>query len=91
MKRVLILVSVILSVPMWGAERGLNKGWTFWSEKDQRHIAVDLPHDAMLHEQRDPDLPSGEATGYFPGGFYHYEKHLDVPESWLKKHGTRRV
>ncbi|MBQ8071154.1 MAG: DUF4982 domain-containing protein [Bacteroidales bacterium] len=75
-----------LSQPQLSSERGFNDGWTFWSEKDAKSEVVDLPHDAMLHEQRDPELPDGEASAYFPGGFYHYEKVLDVPKSWLKRH-----
>lgn len=90
MKKVLVILFIIFSLPALAAESNFNSGWTFWSEKDQQRIVVDLPHDAMLHEPRDPNLPSGEASAYFPGGFYHYEKHIDVPDSWLKKHVTLR-
>lgn len=91
MNKVLALLSLLLSLPALATESNFNDGWTFWSERDQQRIVIDLPHDAMLHEQRDPDLPSGEASGYFPGGYYHYEKQLEVPERWLKKHVTLRL
>ncbi len=40
---------------------------------------VQLPHDAMLAEKRDPRNPSGPAGAYFPGGIYVYEKMLTAP------------
>jgi len=88
MKKVFVILSVILYLPALAAESSFNSGWTFWSERDQKHIVVDLPHDAMLHEERNPELPDGDASAYYPGGFYHYEKVLNVPNSWLGKHVT---
>ena len=35
---------------------------------------VTLPHDAMLHEKRDPKALSGSAGAFFPEGNYVYEK-----------------
>ena len=43
-------------------------GWTCNSQP------VTIPHDAMLHEKRDPDAPSGSAGAFFPDGKYVYEK-----------------
>ncbi len=54
-----------------------NGGWLFWkdgNEVDKR--PVNLPHDAMLEEKRNPDLPKGSGSGFFPGGKYWYEKTL---------------
>lgn len=42
---------------------------------------VDLPHDAMILERRDPNLPEGHAVGYFPGGKYEYTKTLTVDKA----------
>ncbi len=46
---------------------------------------VDLPHDAMVLEERRPDTGNGGHTGYYPGGSYTYTKQLDVPEDWKDK------
>ena len=42
---------------------------------------VTLPHDAMIHQERKPDAPSGSAQAYFPGGKYIYEKHFQRPDA----------
>ena len=44
-----------------------NEEWQFWKEGGDRQN-VTLPHDAMIHEQRDPECKNGKNTGYFPGG-----------------------
>ncbi|GHT97843.1 hypothetical protein FACS1894142_3250 [Spirochaetia bacterium] len=62
-----------------------NKNWIFQKEDGSR-IKVDLPHDAMIAEQRSPDSPGGSANAYFPGGLYVYEKTFDVPEDWQDKY-----
>jgi hypothetical protein len=49
-------------------------------------MTVDLPHDAMIHEKRDPASPGGSALGYYPGGVYVYEKDFAVPQGWREKH-----
>ena len=41
--------------------------------------AVTLPHDAMLHEQRDPKAACGSAGAFFPDGEYVYEKTFARP------------
>ena len=50
-----------------------NTGWTC------NGTAVTLPHDAMIHENRRADNPSGSAQAYFPGGSYVYEKTFEKP------------
>lgn len=50
-----------------------NRGWLFRKEGGDATL-VDLPHDAMLWERRDPCCPAGKQSGYFPGGKYIYEK-----------------
>lgn len=53
----------------------LNSGWSFWKDSNaQSKRMINLPHDAMIEEQRDPNTPNGSATGFYPGGKYYYEK-----------------
>ncbi len=52
-----------------------NTGWTC---NDKR---VTLPHDAMIHEKREPGNPSGSAQAYFPGNTYVYEKNFLKPDA----------
>ena len=52
-----------------------NTGWTCNS------AAVTLPHDAMIHEPRNGENPSGSAQAYFPGGKYVYEKTFERPDA----------
>ena len=50
-----------------------NLGWQFSKEGGEPQT-VNLPHDAMLTERRDPNCHNGKQSGYFPGGKYRYEK-----------------
>lgn len=52
-----------------------HTGWTC------NGAAVTLPHDAMIHESRRADNPSGSAQAYYPGGKYVYEKTFERPEA----------
>lgn len=56
-----------------------NDHWHFYKE-GCAPVSVTLPHDAMIHEQRQADCPSGVNTGYFPGGVYLYEKAFSLSE-----------
>lgn len=63
-----------------------NQGWEFWTrENPEYRKKVTLPHDAMLYEKRVPYLVGGEASGYFPGGYYYYEKKIMPNQSMLEK------
>ncbi|WP_136194137.1 glycoside hydrolase family 2 TIM barrel-domain containing protein [Actinomyces procaprae] len=42
--------------------------------------AVDLPHDAMIHEPRSAATATTSGAGWFPGGTYRYRKSLHVPD-----------
>lgn len=46
---------------------------------------VHLPYDAMIHEERTPDVESGAQTGFYPGGEYIYQKSVMIPEEWKEK------
>jgi beta-galactosidase len=62
-----------------------NSGWKFQREGAHHWQAVDLPHDAMIHEPRLPESAGGSALGFFPGGVYVYEKTFPVPVDWREK------
>lgn len=63
-----------------------NKDWKFWKDGDQDHaVVLQLPHDAMIHEKRDPAVDNGGATGFLPGGKYFYEKILDWKDEYKGK------
>lgn len=60
------------------------KGWTF-HKIGYADIPVDLPHDAMLLEEREGSCQNGVNTGYFPGGKYQYEKQFVLTDADIKK------
>lgn len=60
------------------------KDWTFRKAGCQP-TAVDLPHDAMLYEKRDPGCRNGVNSGYFPGGKYTYEKRFKLDAAVIGK------
>lgn len=63
-----------------------NQGWLFHKLDSNRAAKeVNLPHDAMIHEQRDPKCKNGNNTGWHPGGKYLYEKHFRVPAEYRHK------
>lgn len=57
-----------------------TNGWLFAKEGDVLKNVV-IPHDAMIHQERIKDAPSGSAQAYFPGGKYVYEKTFVAPEA----------
>lgn len=60
------------------------KGWTV-AKEGGAPVAVELPHDAMILEDRSPDAKTGGASAYYMGGKYTYEKKFDVPADWEGK------
>ena len=66
----------------------LNTGWTYWSDRQPEQTVVDLPHDAMIVGQRNPDARATQATAFFEGDVYHYQKTLNVSAEMLKRHVT---
>lgn len=64
----------------------INSGWLFWKDgQEDCKKLLNLPHDAMLEETRQSDLPKGSGSGYYPGGKYWYEKTVCTDKSWLDK------
>jgi beta-galactosidase len=63
-----------------------NYGWKLCKKGEENSWKqVNLPHDAMLYEQRDADCRNGKGTGYFPGGSYVYTKELEWREEYRGK------
>ena len=60
-------------------QQNFNANWRFCKDEG-KFDDITLPHDAMLEEDRIPDLIAGENSAYFPGGKYVYEKNFDIPE-----------
>ena len=65
-------------------QRDISLGWWF-SKEGSMPVMVDLPHDAMLSEERDPNCHNGENSGFFPGGEYIYEKLVTLSEDAAQK------
>ncbi|WP_148408750.1 glycoside hydrolase family 2 TIM barrel-domain containing protein [Murimonas intestini] len=64
----------------------INDNWMFWKDgHETEKQLINLPHDAMLTEERVPDLPNGNATGFYPGGKYIYTKNLFGTEALREK------
>ena len=67
-----------------------NSGWLFCHgsgtalERTVRGaktpVSVILPHDAMIGRARDPQTPTGNATGYYPAETVHYTKEFVMDE-----------
>lgn len=62
-----------------------NQNWKFMKQGSGETQTVTLPHDAMIHERREPDGAGGSAHAFFPGGAYVYEKTFTAPEEWADK------
>ena len=43
---------------------------------------IDLPHDAMIYQERTPATANAHQTGFYPGGEYTYKKKWEIPEAW---------
>lgn len=69
----------------WQVMKGGSDAGTASFMGTEKVQTVHLPHDAMIHEQRDPDTASGAQTGFYPGGEYIYQKKFTVPEEWKDK------
>lgn len=63
-----------------------NRNWKFTKQNENGSSIVNIPHDAMLTEDRKKENPSGSAGAYFTGGSYTYEKEFEVFEEWRDKH-----
>lgn len=59
-------------------------GWTI-RENGGEAVPVSLPDDATLRQKRGPEVKSGSAGAFFPGGVYEYEKQFVAPECWAEQ------
>lgn len=73
----------------------LNKGWKVWKDLDpfelvfrvpQDAVQVDLPHDAMFHEEQKQGAVNGGYTGNIDAGEYKYYKRFFVPQEYRGGH-----
>ncbi len=74
--------------------KNFNADWGLMSDhksslgtmtRNCRTIPVQLPHDAMIHEERTPDTENKSQTGFYPGGQYVYIKKFEAPTEWEDK------
>lgn len=75
--------------------KNFNKGWKIVKGSSSSMLSmligggdmspVDLPHDAMIHEQQTENTKNGAQTGFYPGAEYVYLKSLNVPDEWKDK------
>lgn len=66
-------------------KQDFNQGWLFWKEGENTQQKVNLPHDAMIHEKRDPNCANAHNSGFYPGGKYYYKKVWNVPAAYKDK------
>ncbi len=68
-----------------------NKGWKVWKDLDPFELVfrvpddakdVDLPYDAMFHEEQRPGTANGGYTGNIDGSEYKFYKRFSVPEEY---------
>ena len=63
-----------------------NRNWEYWKYGEEENVKqINLPHDAMIHEKRDPECENRYNTGYYPGGKYVYRKKFTFPSEYLNK------
>ena len=48
--------------------------------KPTEAVRVTLPHDAAIREPRDPNVPFGNCTGYYPSKTVHYTKTFQLED-----------
>ncbi len=72
-----------------------NDGWKVWKDLDPFELVfrvpddaleVDLPYDAMFHEEQKQGAVNGGYTGNIDAGEYKYYKRFPVPESYRGGH-----
>ena len=64
----------------------IHQDWQFWKAgRETKKQTVQLPHDAMLLEERDPKMENGSGSGYYPGGKYYYSKKFYGKEEYAER------
>ena len=62
-----------------------NHDWVFTQEGTERMEEVTLPHDAMIHTDRNPEIRNYFLLAGFEGGKYIYTKVFHAPEEYENK------
>ena len=57
----------------------------YTADQDVSKKRINLPHDAMIREERRENTKNGGQTGYYPGGVYYYSKNFHAPKEWETK------
>lgn len=74
--------------------QNFNSDWLLMTDKKSslgtmtkrcNAVPVQLPHDAMIYEERTPDTENQSQTGFYPGGQYVYIKNFLADETWKEK------
>ncbi|RCW43498.1 glycoside hydrolase family 2 TIM barrel-domain containing protein [Paenibacillus prosopidis] len=72
--------------------KSFNDGWLFSKgagglslSRAVPEVEINLPHDAMILEERNPDCKNQNNTGFYPGGNYTYKKKFYVPHEYAEK------
>lgn len=61
------------------------RDWEFYSEKSNTKTKLNLPHDATIGEDRDPEIRIGYLSGFYHGGNYVYTKKFTLKEEDIGK------
>lgn len=76
------------------SRRSFNRGWKFRSKVNPfaelgrdaaTYEPVEVPHDAMISRDREPDLHLGSWGAFFPGGAYEYTNTFELGDDALDK------
>ena len=62
----------------WLFARGTITMMEMFEGSREKISKIDLPHDAMIHQERTADTANAHQTGFYPGGEYTYIKQWDV-------------
>ncbi|MBN2046616.1 MAG: DUF4982 domain-containing protein [Anaerolineaceae bacterium] len=60
-------------------------GTRFFMFPGQSGDPVDLPHDYIIHKERDPHCVGAASTGFYPSGEGSYTKEFELPAEWQGK------
>ena len=52
---------------------------------------IDLPHDAMIYQERTPATANAHQTGFYPGGEYTYMKKWEIPDGKISENRFARA
>ena len=62
-----------------------NYDWCYSKIGEETKVHCELPHDAMISENRSLDSKGAKNISYFEGYDYEYEKHFEIDKDLLNK------